>query len=89
MCLEISLMLATQGYPVCTRAWLSFPDSGSVRMVVSKGVSLCMGVPLPGSVSACVLLAKLPDQATEKGQPPPLFKGVARLIGKSNSTPAL
>lgn len=67
MCLEISLILATQGYPGCTRAWLSFRDAGSVRMVVSKGVSLCVGVPLLGSVSACVLLAKLPDQATERG----------------------
>lgn len=52
---------------------------------------MCMGVTVPSSVSACVLLGKLPDQATcyRKGagseQPPPLFREDTRPTAEDSS----
>ena len=61
-------------------------EAGLWELCTSKGACLCvcMGVMVPSSVSAWVLLAKLPDQATGyregvgSGQPPPLFREAAR-----------
>ena len=56
---------------------------------------VCMGVSMPSSVSACVLLAKLPDltfgyrEGVGSGPPPPLFRLTAQdcSLGDLNTGP--